>query len=128
MTVITPWKLSKYGVISVPYFTVFSPNAGKYGPEITPYLDTFHAVHLASQNYFLILQLLHLLHITSSDIHSGNIVEGPILLLWHCIQHWAELWLSCKSVFNPAQVLVSFFFHGPLNFQFLKWTVRINFV
>ena len=23
---------------------VFSPNAGKYGPEITPYLDTFHAV------------------------------------------------------------------------------------
>ena len=23
---------------------VFSPNMGKYGPEITPYLDTFHAV------------------------------------------------------------------------------------
>ena len=23
---------------------VFSPNTGKYGPEITPYLDTFHAV------------------------------------------------------------------------------------
>ena len=22
----------------------FSPNPGKYGPEITPYLDTFHAV------------------------------------------------------------------------------------
>ena len=22
----------------------FSPNTGKYGPEITPYLDTFHAV------------------------------------------------------------------------------------
>ena len=27
------WKVSKYG---------FSPNTGKYGPEITPYLDTFH--------------------------------------------------------------------------------------
>ena len=26
------------------YLSVFSPNAGKYGPEITPYLDTFHAV------------------------------------------------------------------------------------
>ena len=25
------------------YLSVFSPNAGKYGPEITPYLDTFHA-------------------------------------------------------------------------------------
>ena len=26
-----------------PYLSVFSPNAGKYGPEKTPYLDTFHA-------------------------------------------------------------------------------------
>ena len=26
------------------YFSVFSPNTGKYGPEITPYLDTFHAL------------------------------------------------------------------------------------
>ena len=40
----TAWKVSKYGVISSPYFPVFSPNTGKYGPEITPYLDTFHAV------------------------------------------------------------------------------------
>ena len=28
-----------YGEISA-----FSPNTGKYGPEKTPYLDTFHAV------------------------------------------------------------------------------------
>ena len=27
-----------------PYLSVFGPNAGKYGPEKTPYLDTFHAV------------------------------------------------------------------------------------
>ena len=26
------------------YVSVFSPNAGKYGPDITPYLNTFHAV------------------------------------------------------------------------------------
>ena len=26
------------------YLSSFSPNAGKYGPEKTPYLDTFHAV------------------------------------------------------------------------------------
>ena len=26
------------------YLSVFSPNAGKYRPEITPHLDTFHAV------------------------------------------------------------------------------------
>ena len=41
--------MSKYGVICGPYFPVFGPNTdllfslntGKYGPEITPYLDTF---------------------------------------------------------------------------------------
>ena len=27
-----------------PHLDSFSPNAGKYGPEKTPYLDTFHAV------------------------------------------------------------------------------------
>ena len=53
--------MSNYGVISGPYFpsfglnteryglnteylSVFSPNAGKYGPEKTPYLYTFHAM------------------------------------------------------------------------------------
>ena len=38
------WKASKYGVISGPYFPVFGLYTGKYGPDITPYLDTFHAV------------------------------------------------------------------------------------
>ena len=33
----TAWKVSKYGVFSGPYFPVF-------GPEKTPYLDTFLAV------------------------------------------------------------------------------------
>ena len=33
--------MSKYGVISGPYFPVFGLNAGIYGPEITPYLELF---------------------------------------------------------------------------------------
>ena len=49
----TAWKVSKYRVISGPYFPVFSPNTGKYGPEITPYLDIFHAV-----TYFLVTYLI----------------------------------------------------------------------
>ena len=44
---ITAWKVSKYGVISGPYFPVFSPNVEKYGPDITPYLETFHAVDVS---------------------------------------------------------------------------------
>ena len=40
----TARKLSKYGVLSGPYFPVLGLNTGKCGPEKTPYLDTFHAV------------------------------------------------------------------------------------
>ena len=36
-------KVSEYQVISDPYFPVFGLNTGKYGPEIAPYLDSFHA-------------------------------------------------------------------------------------
>ena len=33
--------------------SVLSPNAGKYGPEITPYLDTFQAVNIViNSTYF----------------------------------------------------------------------------
>ena len=39
--------------------SIFSPNTGKYGPEKTPYLDTFHAVtltvNLKSEKAFLTL-------------------------------------------------------------------------
>ena len=33
-----------FGVLPTFKLSVFSPNAGKYRPEKTPYLDTFHAV------------------------------------------------------------------------------------
>ena len=42
--------------INRPRPTVFSPNAGKYGPEITPYLDTFHAVKYT--NYIICLGIV----------------------------------------------------------------------
>ena len=42
----TAWIVPKYGVFSSPYFSVFSPNTGKYGPEKTPYLDTLPAVEI----------------------------------------------------------------------------------
>ena len=56
MRAFTAGKVSKYGVISGPYFPVFGLNTEinrkspysvriqKYGPEITPYKDTFHVV------------------------------------------------------------------------------------
>ena len=41
------WKRSRLiGLIFfTPIFSAFSPYAGKYGPEKTPNLDTFHAVY-----------------------------------------------------------------------------------
>ena len=35
-----------------PYLSVFSPNAGKYGREKTPYLDTLHVVQVARIHIF----------------------------------------------------------------------------
>ena len=45
----TTVKVCHYLISHTVYFkiSVFSPNAGKYGPEITPYLDTFHAVSIS---------------------------------------------------------------------------------
>ena len=43
----TAWKVSKYRVISGLYFPVF-------GLEITPYLDTFHAVGIANKSEQLV--------------------------------------------------------------------------
>ena len=35
------------------YLSVVSPNAGKYGPEKTPYLDTFRAVKKSITKSFI---------------------------------------------------------------------------
>ena len=55
----TAWKVSKHGLFFGPYLPVLwlnteiygvnlriQPEYGKYGPERTRYLDTFHAVHM----------------------------------------------------------------------------------
>ena len=43
----TAWKVFICGVFSGPYFPIFSQSTGKYGPEKTSYLDTFHAVWIS---------------------------------------------------------------------------------
>ena len=40
----------KQGVFSGPYFPVFGLNIGKYGPEKSPYFDTFHVVRFSTVN------------------------------------------------------------------------------
>ena len=42
--IVTTRKVSNYGVSCGPYSPVFGLNTRKYDPDITQYLDTFHAV------------------------------------------------------------------------------------
>ena len=68
--------MSKYGVLSGPYFPVFGLNTGKYGPEKTSYLDTFHAVSV-NTTYIKKFQ-------NSFSLSSGNcyyFVEVDILIV-----------------------------------------------
>ena len=45
------------------YLFVFSPNAGKYGPEKALHLDTFHVVHIVQRQSVSKLRLIcHLKH------------------------------------------------------------------
>ena len=46
-----PFRSPSMEFFSGPYFPVFSPNTGKYGPEKSPYLVTFHSVNFYSVRY-----------------------------------------------------------------------------
>ena len=59
MLIATVYKVSKYRVFSSLYFPVFGLNTEKYGPEKTPYLDTFHEVGF-SNIHFLKVSLIFL--------------------------------------------------------------------
>ena len=50
------------------YLSVFTPNAGKYGPEKTPYLDSFHTVY---QEQISNVLELHLMMTSSGKIRMG---------------------------------------------------------
>ena len=72
-----------------PCFSVFGQNTGKYGPEITPYLDTFHPVIHSGTSFGLCIyntpiskcSTLNTLHYTNWLEHSQNFV-ALILGTW----------------------------------------------
>ena len=52
--------MSKYGIISGRYFPVFSPNTGKYRPEINTVFGHFlRSENLASLEYFQWIVLMY---------------------------------------------------------------------
>ena len=104
----TAWKVSKCGdfsglhfpafglntenILNTEYFVslLFSPNAGKYRPEITPYLDIFHAVMLQCRlNYcmnlfFGTITFSHTLQDSSySKIITKHIIKKTHIHIFH---------------------------------------------
>ena len=73
----TAQKVSKYRVFSGPYFPVFGLNTGKYGPEKTPYLDSFYAVyHISVPRNDQYFQGLKILNSVKHNIE--------VLIFWFC--------------------------------------------
>ena len=83
--------MSKYAVFSGPYFPAFGlnteylseliPNARKYGPEKTPYLDTFHAVMKKELSvmglFFYLSRILLRRHCPKNVVKSGGWEKDP---------------------------------------------------
>ena len=77
----TAWRVSKYGVISGPYFPVLGLNTAKYGLEITPYLDNFHALN----NY---------IHWELWKQPLRGVPEGDYSVSFRCL-HWRVTLTGC---------------------------------
>ena len=60
--------------IHTEYLSVFSTNAGKYGPEKTPYLDTFYAVDAFLQYSHIELLTQDYLAVCFLNTHLRNFV------------------------------------------------------
>ena len=84
------------------YLSVFSPNAGKYGPEKTPYLDTFHTVfdspYIKRDQIFTITNFAYKLpHELPNDSRLGILGNQEIL---ERSQNWLKAEPSVQSHFQ----------------------------
>ena len=71
------------------YLSVFSPNAGKYGPEKTSYLGSFHAVLRSVLRLFSLGKLTnHLRKVKSNHFWIRNFKDITTIHLWPII--WCD--------------------------------------
>ena len=104
--------------IDTKYHFVFSPNAGKYGPEITPYLDSFHGVpnkqgHFWGKVSLLNSQLRNIWFYISEDFFvsfNGNILKICWPAWWEIIVFFS--WISLTNVRNIGRDWNIFLFWG----------------
>ena len=82
----TVWKVSKFEAFSGPYFPAFGLNTGKYGPEKTPYLDTFHAIKVYNSANISILDK-QMFCINSTKIVTSWVTWWTLLFSKSCFKY-----------------------------------------
>ena len=81
------------------YFPVFGLNAGKYGPEITPYLDSFHAV-FSFEITETIVQLLFIVQLFVETSCSFKITKTTV-----CIGPFKTNYVKMKTIFSLKKTI-----------------------
>ena len=89
----TTWKVFKYRVFSGPYFPAIGLNTGKYRPENTPYLDSFHVV-VCFANYFTLITFITVITFLPDQIQFLKVYKN---------YYWME-------IINQYQTIVLFLY------------------
>ena len=114
------WKVSIYGIISDPYFPVFSPNTRKYGPEKTPQVYDQKRKSFRTNSFVLA-------HSSTKKIYNGQLTLNSSVQWYHMtkcdvISPCCHNWLACNwlaSVLALAYDFGSFF----IMFSSPFWTI-----
>ena len=98
-----PLKRSINSVLK--FFQLFSPNAGKYGKEKAPYLDTFHTVNVINKpqhqknydmkNIILIIKVAIVVFVTLTPNQSDSKLNQAMDLNW-----WAQIYRNLRNLKN----------------------------
>ena len=99
-------KCPKKGVFSGPYFPVFSPNAGKYGPGRTPSLDTFHTFGVLE--YLNFCKFSENLTLAQDSQVSFNQINLMTLLSQKSIKKFYCLIATPQKIFTAQKMKISF--------------------
>ena len=118
--VITAWKVSKYGVIS-------GPNTGKYGPEISLYLDNFHAVNNCGNHKLCFFKFVtsykRLIH------HPGNCRFLKKVSLWRTTITYRIYSQTYENGEYIKLIPVSDIFKFRINLNYIfKFRINLNYI
>ena len=112
-------------MLRTPYLSVFSPNAGKYGPEKTSYLATFQAVQMTvniMRISTIAADFLFYLSHPAEDIHSKSQLEGLFLFYygWIAFIFFLRFCFFWAGITRAQYIAVSWYIFN-INFRENRW-------